>query len=229
MSRGAEQGRPGSPRAEMRHVQGALPYLLSVPAAPVGAARPLLCFLHGSDEGGPTPIRAALTRHGPLSSAAAARATSEFVVVAPQLPLRGDWWYRHAAAVASIIRQVQQQHAADARRTYLTGFSFGGNGVFDLALATPSRWTALWPVDPTRVPPADPGLPLWLSSGEVSRHNRRPLMHSLQLQPPGDDEPGERVYEDRGEDHVGTARVAYGDDRIYRWLLSFAGTEPAAG
>jgi hypothetical protein len=41
----------------------------------------------------------------------------------------------------------------------------------------------------------------------------------LGLEESGAAGPGERVYLDQGEDHVGTARLAYADDRIYRWLL----------
>ena len=100
---------------------------------------------------------------------------------------------------------------------YLTGFSYGGNGVFDLALAQPDRWAALWPVDPTRVPQRAPKQPLWLSAGDVARAQRAPFVRALQL-----GAKGERVWADDGEDHVGSARLAYGDERIYRWLLSFA-------
>ena len=42
-------------------------------------------------------------------------------------------------------------------------------GVFDLAIRRPGRWAALWAVDPTRVPPDDPGLPVWLSIGAAAR------------------------------------------------------------
>jgi hypothetical protein len=31
----------------------------------------------------------------------------------------------------------------------------------------------------------------------------------------------ERVYDDEGDDHVGAARRAYADERIYSWLLHF--------
>jgi hypothetical protein len=206
-----------SPPAPRLVTSGPLPYLLSLPADGVSGARPLLCFLHGYDEGAPTPIHPALTRHGPLAPSASARARAEFVVVAAQMPARGDLWHRHTADVREIVRQVRAEHGTDAERTFLTGFSFGGNGVFDLARDGP--WAALWPVDPTRVPRTDPGLPVWLSSGEISRHAERDFIQRLRLEPPMGT-PGDRVYLDEGQDHVGTARVAYADDRIYGWLLS---------
>lgn len=200
---------------------GPLAYLLSLPgtAAPASGPWPVLCFLHGHDEGPPTAAREGLTRHGPLAAGSSALARAEFVVVAPQLPRRGDLWHAQAAAVAEIVRQVQAQHQGDPDRTYLTGFSYGGNGVLDLALEQPGLWAALWPVDPTRVPRQDPGRPVWLSSGEISREYDAAFIERLHLEPLGE-EPGDRVHVDQGEDHVGTARLAYQDERTYRWLLA---------
>lgn len=141
-----------------------LRYLLAAPAADVPAAqRPVLCFLHGYDEAAPLDIHQALTRHGPLWPGAVLRVPEEFIVVAPQLPAAGDLWYRYADTVLEIVTEVQALGGGDPARTYLTGFSFGGNGVFDLALAQPGLWAALWPVDPTRPPPRDPLRPVWLS------------------------------------------------------------------
>jgi len=118
--------------------------------------------------------------------------------------------------VRALIDQVRTTHAVDASRIYLTGFSYGGNGVFDLALAQPDLWTALWAVDPTRVPRRAPTQPLWLSSGDRARGQRQAFVRASAL-----GASGQRVWADDGEDHVGSARVAYGDERIYHWLLSF--------
>ncbi len=208
----------------MRLVDSApLPYLLSIPNGDPAARGlwPLLLFLHGYDEGVPAPIEEALTRHGPLAATASPLARSEFIVVAPQMPTRGDVWHRFSADVQTLVREIQT-YGADPHRMFLTGFSFGGNGVFDLALAQRDVWAALWPVDPTRVPREDPGRPVWLSSGAVSRRYEGAFIHRLDLSRPGATEPGDRVHVDEGEDHVGTARLAYQDDRIYRWLLSRA-------
>src|SRR3954469_20953685 len=75
----------------------------------------------------------------------------------------------------------------------------------------------LMSVDPTRVPQRAPKQPLWLSAGDVARAQHAPFVRALRL-----GAKGERVWADDGEDHVGSARLAYGDERIYRWLLSFA-------
>jgi hypothetical protein len=209
-----------TPDPDLRLVEsGPLRYLLSLPRAASITPRPVLVFLHGYDEGAPADIHNALTLHGPLRPGNPP-ITQEFVVVAPQLPVRGDYWLRSADAVRDIVHQVQAEHRGDLRRTYLTGFSFGGNGVFDLALAQPGTWAALWSVDPTRVPPRDPGLPVWLSSGEISRRRQPGFNATLRLEAVGPGELGDRVYTDEGLDHVGTATLAYRDERIYRWLLA---------
>lgn len=197
-----------------------LPYLLSLPATPPGQAKPLLCFLHGYDEGAPLPIRDALTRHGPLRSGSAVRARAEFIVVAPQLPARGDLWHRHADAVQEIVREVQQAHGVDLERTYLTGFSFGGNGVFDLGLEQSELWRALWPVDPTRVPRHKPQQPVWVSGGEASRYREGGFRSMLGIGTGLSSDTDHCIYLDEGRNHVDTATFAYADDRIYHWLLS---------
>ncbi|HEX2077492.1 MAG TPA: hypothetical protein VHG08_07270 [Longimicrobium sp.] len=208
-------------RPELRLVESSpLRFLLSLPGGRQTAEpRPVLVFLHGYDEAAPMDIHRALTLHGPLRPGNPPVA-AELVIVAPQLPVAGDRWRASADAVRDIVRQVQAQHGGDPRRTYLTGFSFGGNGVFDLALAQPGVWAALWSVDPTRVPRSDPALPIWLSSGAISRRLQAVFNAALRLEPAGPGPLGDRVYTDEGSDHVGTATLAYRDERIYRWLLS---------
>ena len=193
-----------------------LPHLLSAP--PATGPLPLLCFLHGYGEAAPVPLERALRLHGPLAAGAAPRARREFIVVAPQLPVAGDLWARHAGPLRALIDEIGDTHAVDASRMYLTGFSFGGNGVLDLATLQPDLWAALWAVDPTRVPQRAPTQPVWLSAGELARSQRGAFVKALRL---GEDV--KRIWADDGEDHVGSARLAYGDERIYRWLLSCGG------
>lgn len=197
-----------------------LRYILSVPPEDGGPPRPILCFLHGYDEAAPAEIVEGVTRHGPLRPGSAARARRDFIVVAPQLPRAGDVWHSYADAVREIVDGVAAAAGADPSRAYLTGFSFGGNGVFDLALAQPDRWAALWAVDPTRVPRADVGRPAWLSIGTAARYQTDEFAAVLGLQSAADRAEGDRLYLDEKQDHVGSATRAYRDERIYQWLLS---------
>jgi predicted peptidase len=186
---------------------------------------PLLCFLHGYDEGAPVDIIDALTRHGPLREGNPREWIDRFVIVAPQLPVRGDLWRRYAAAVREIVLAEAWRYRCDVTRLYLTGFSFGANGVFDLALEQPDLWSAAWAVDPTRVPPRALEIPVWVSIGQASRHQASAFVRRLGLAEAmqGTD----RIWIDEGADHVGTARRAYRNLRAYEWLLRQVGDEEA--
>lgn len=198
-----------------------LSYILSLPDNVESKSNwPVLCFLHGFDEAAPMDIRKAITRHGPLQKGSSPATRREFIVIAPQLPKPGDIWYQYDEAIIGIVEEVRNTYRGDADRTYLTGFSFGGNGVFDLALIQYDFWAALWPVDPTRIPDSDPGRPVWMSFGEVSRRYKNGFIKALGLDPARALPGGDRVYLDQGQDHVGAASFAYRDDRIYAWLLS---------
>lgn len=204
---------------------GPLAYLLSLPELRGVGDLPLLCFLHGYDEGAPMPIERALTLHGPLRPGNPERVRRDFIVVAPQLPFRGDAWMRFTDGVRQIVTSVQKQHGADPARSYLTGFSFGGNGVFDLGNSQPELWAALWAVDPTRAP-SHLARPVWVSIGEVARHRAPDLVRRLKLRPETAIE-NDGVYVDRGEDHVGCATAAYGSEEPYAWLLHRRGASAA--
>lgn len=213
-------------KTELRIIDAApLRYLLSVPEGDGKAEpRPVLVFLHGYNEGAPTDLQAGLTLHGPLRAGNPSVAVEEFIVVAPQLPEQGDLWRTWDDEVRDIVLRVQAEHGGDPRRTCLTGFSYGGNGVFDIALLQPSLWAALWSVEPTRAPERDPGLPVWLSSGELTRRRQSGFTSTLRLERPGPGPLGDRICTDEGLDHVATATNAYQDERIYRWLLTYSRT-----
>jgi hypothetical protein len=200
-----------------------LRYVVSLPPTftPGTGPWPVLCFLHGYKEATPLPIQQVLTRHGPLRPENPSQAAARFIVVAPQLRAPGgDVWRYQADVVQDIVRWVQTAYNGDPRQTYLTGFSFGGNGVFDLALAQRDMWAALWPVDPTRVPPTPLPRPVWLALGEVSRSRQEAFIRVLRLQSAIDHPDGDSLYLDRGLDHVQTARAAYQDEQVYTWLLT---------
>lgn len=193
-----------------------LPYLVSEPA--VGLERwPLLCFLHGRGEAAPVDIEAALTRHGPLKDSSSAQVT-KFIVIAPQLQSPGgDVWLRYADALQKMVQALPN---VDPSRRYLTGFSFGGDGVLDIAPQQVGFWAALWAVDPTRGPQAPAPQPIWLSAGECARPHEAAFRRVLDTKPRSGGEAANFVYEDRHLKHVATAAAAYADDKPYKWLLS---------
>ncbi|MFP5305841.1 MAG: hypothetical protein ACLGI7_08455 [Gammaproteobacteria bacterium] len=196
----------------------ALRGLLRLPPNPARGL-PLLCFLHGFDEAAPLNIHAALRRHGPLQPQAPQAMLDRFIVAVPQLPIAGDHWRRHADEVHELVAELRRAHGADPSRCYVSGFSFGGNGAFDLAAQRPDVWAAVWAVDPTRLPSRELRAPAWLSIGEVSRRQAYAFIDRLQSKPPDAALLGDRIHLDEHEDHVGSARRAFADERIYEWLL----------
>lgn len=190
-----------------------------------GLLQPVLCFLHGHDEAAPAPIHNALTRHGPLAPHASTR-SGEFLVIAPQLPHGGDTWNRYSSTVREIILDVRARFGGDARRTYATGFSYGGNGALDFARLQPDLWAALWAVDPTRVPRRRLPQPVWLSIGAAARGDAGAFIANLGLKAAGAKPRGDRLWLDEGDDHVACAARAYADDRIYAWLLAQQAAAP---
>lgn len=220
---------PLRPHASLQPLDGFSPLcgLLSLPRRPRSGAA-LLCFLHGRGEAQPMDPVTAMTMHGPLHPLSGIDTLDEapsFVVVAPQLPVAGDLWHEQTDRVAALVQQVEARYATDPARRYLTGFSFGGNGVFDLGRRLPGFWSAMWSVDPPRRP--EPGLagPLWFSIGSSARPHAAESIQRLGSTALSDDAPdaapgATRMHLDQGEDHVGCARRAYADARIYRWLLA---------
>src|SRR5687768_16453486 len=134
----------GKPTRIVRTEEYRLGYIVSYPHdyRPGGEPLPVLCFLHGDGEAAPMDIVEAMRRHGPLKGGQAAAAADRFIVVAPQLPAlrRGDNWAEYAAAVRDIVAAVPGR---DPGRTYLTGFSYGGNGVLSIA-AAPATPKGFW-------------------------------------------------------------------------------------
>jgi len=197
-----------------------LNHLISLPPAytPEAGPWPVLCFLHGLMEAAPMAIHQALTLHGPLRPGNPPLATDRFIVVAPQLPAPGgDVWFRYANAVQRIVRKLQERYHGDPRRTYLTGFSFGGNGVLDLALAQPDFW-----------PPSGQSiLPVYPQSRRArsgclsvsSTHGRAILSLAWNCCERNPTRRGSSLYRQRA-DHTDSATTAYCDDRIYGWLLT---------
>jgi predicted peptidase len=139
--------------------EGAVAYsemgcLVSIPPGQRPGERwPILVFLHGSGEAAPLDLQVAMTRHGPLSASSGSAATQRFVIIAPQLTAPGgDVWNSRADQVKAIARSAADKYQGNPSQIYLTGFSYGGNGVLDVGFRQRDVWAALWPVDPNRCP-----------------------------------------------------------------------------
>jgi predicted peptidase len=191
---------------------------------------PLICFLHGYLEAEGfcessyprKAIIAALRAHGPLKPGSALPEDS-FIVVAPQLPGKDSHWTaRRAMQVEAVLARVGNEFDVDLGRAYLTGFSTGGNGVYDLfdhstlPQAT-VHWAKLWPVEPTRVFADKKCPPIWLWYGTDTYYPNNATACDLVSVPPGRPV-GDRLCTYTAKGHVPTATDAYQNREVYAWL-----------
>lgn len=201
------------------------------PGRPPASGWPLLCFLHGNGEAAPMPLDEAWRKHGPLRPGNPAIAAERFLIVVPQLAAehKGDSWHRFRAGVEAIVARECDAARADRDRTYLGGFSYGGNGVFDLARSGGDGagwpWAAFWSVDPTRTPESALPAPSWLGLGPFAAPNEKAFERVLAPSwlPGGAEPPPEAVHlgsDLRDRSHSESSYEAFADERVYRWLLT---------
>jgi predicted peptidase len=183
-----------------------------------------------------------MTTHGPLRARHAppqpvgsgSGATQRFVIIAPQLPanLRENKWHVMADRVAAIALDAVARYKGNRLKIYLTGFSYGGNGVLNIGSFRPDVWAALWPVDPGTWTPVAPNgtsvnipdQPLWVSAGPHAEGNHGSFTKywttvDHDWKAPDKNPDPRRVYENKRLDHPATATAAYGNRDIYTWLL----------
>jgi predicted peptidase len=128
-------------------------------------AFPLLLFLHGIKRRGSDLRR--LDGYG-LLGIAERREHFPYVLVVPQCP-EGAFWPENRDLVLGVLEQVAHTYRVDRSRMYLTGFSMGGNGVWDLAANTEGVFAAAAPLAGWYDPNAAARLrstPIWAFHGE---------------------------------------------------------------
>ena len=126
---------------------GALNYLLFMPANTAAMEQgkyPLILSLHGIGERGNDLQQ--LKRDG-LPRRLDGNTTFPFIVISPQCPVSTEWYYdRTDTLLIKLLDQVIAKYPIDAKRIYLTGYSMGGIGTWDLALRHTDRFAALLPI-----------------------------------------------------------------------------------
>lgn len=114
-----------------------LPYSVTLPAgySNEGAAAPMILFLHGGDRSN--------TRHHPAKYATQSGLDFPFVVLAPHCAGSCTW---RTVDFDKLLDQVTTDHHVDTSRVYLTGYSMGGNGSWDLLSRSPDWFAAAAPI-----------------------------------------------------------------------------------
>ncbi len=119
------------------HIDGSVQYYAVNPAQPVGgmAARPALVLsLHG----------AGVEARG-QAAAYASKTWAHIVAATNRRPFGFDWedWGRLDAL--EVLSHAGETLATDPQRTYLTGHSMGGHGVWQLGALLPDKFAAIGP------------------------------------------------------------------------------------
>lgn len=119
-------------------------YQVFVPSPQAGGDTPrVIVFLHGTGERGDDGAKPVKVGIGPYVRAH--QDTFPAIVVFPQAP-DGTEWSDNVDLVFAELDAATGEFHGDRDRTYLTGLSMGGYGVWDMALHAPRRFAALVPV-----------------------------------------------------------------------------------
>lgn len=203
---------------------------------PIRADRlhPVLCFLHGSGEAATRfvdgalvsqPLEALLAHESPPWQTQQGKAFIEdFLVVCPQLEASRRWEPTDAPWIDRIVQEAIAQGQGDPSRLILTGFSLGGEGIFQLVRASALAWKTLWAVDPAFRPNTPlPGeeVRVWVHYGyqQPGGQYMEDFARALTLLPESEAPGARRIVSRLSLSHTEVCRAAYGDERVYRWLL----------
>lgn len=116
-----------------------------VPSQAAGGRQPpVILFLHGSGERGDDNRKQTAVGLGPYLENQ--MAVFPAIVVFPQSPENASWDDTTARTALAALDAASREFNGDPDRTYLTGMSRGGYGVWELALMQPTRFAALVPV-----------------------------------------------------------------------------------
>ncbi|GEM_PF-708133 len=194
-------------------------YLLYLPSgyqAQSDKKWPLILYLHGA--GGSGTMLDAVRKEG-LPARVEKGGNLPFVVVAPQCPL-GVFWNTREDEVLAILDEVMNNRNIDPACVYLTGFSMGAFGVWQLASHHPNRFAAIAPVsgggDPAYARKLKE-MPAWIFHGTEDRVIRAAESQKIaEAMREAGAEVELTLYP--GADHDCWKKV-YANEALYRWFL----------
>jgi predicted peptidase len=144
---------------------------------------PLIVFLHGINRRG-SDIHL-LDQYG-LHGIAEQTQGFSFIVLSPQCPSYSNWPLERDSVLA-LVEETLSNFRVDSKRIYLTGFSMGGNGAWDLAAYSPGVFAAVVPLSGWYEPDHAPLLkdvPIWAFHGEeddiVPHHGSANMVDAIQ-------------------------------------------------
>lgn len=103
---------------------------------------PLIIFLHGNKKRWDDIT--VLNDYG-LTWIAENKKDFQFIVATPQCPATSNWSLESESVIA-LTKEIMSKYKVDFECIYLTGFSMGGNGAWDLAYKAPELFSAIVPI-----------------------------------------------------------------------------------
>ena len=144
-------------------------------------------------------------------------------VIAPQNPDQQGWTGAKADGVVEIVEELIKKLPVDPKRSYLTGYSMGGYGTFQLLAQEPRMWAAAVPVAGGGNPGAVKDyrkVPIWVFHGEDDKVV--PVSQSQAMVAALEKARSEVKYtEFPGAGH-GVAGKVYGDEKVHEWMFEQA-------
>jgi predicted esterase len=124
-----------------------IPYRLFIPDNYATSTKyPLVLALHGSGQRGTDNlIQVQSTRMATSWADPVNQAKYPCFVIAPQCPPSQDWFI-NANIVSNILDSLLHEFTIDSNRLYVTGFSMGGHGTWEMIRRFPNRFAAAIPM-----------------------------------------------------------------------------------
>ena len=182
-----------------------------------GEGYPLVVYLHG--RGGDVMIP------GEPRSASAFTADGNYrkrpcFVIAPQNPDQAGWIGSKADGVVEIVEELIKKLPVDPKRVYLTGYSMGAYGTFQLLAQEPRMWAAAVPIAGGGNPGAVNDykkVPIWVFHGEddkvVPVGQSQTMVEALK-----EARSKVKYTEFAGEGH-GVSGKVYSDEKVHEWIF----------
>lgn len=192
-------------------------YLIYLPedySSEVKGGWPLLLYLHGSGARGRDLEK--VRRTGPPAVVESGKPLP-MIVISPQCPEGAQW---QPELLVKLIDHISQTFKIDPKKVYVTGYSMGGIGTWELATAYPDRFAAAAPVcGGGNESKADrlATLPIWAFHGE--NDSTIPLEASQKMVDAVRLEGGNAkltVYPDRGH---AICELTYENPDLYSWFM----------
>ena len=207
---------------DAKNVAKPVDYLIYLPPDYTRRSKwPLVVYLHGSGSRGRDLN---IVRREGLPGLVEQGKKFDFILLSPQCPLRVGW---NPEIVVGLIEHVCSSLSVDRDRVYMTGYSMGGFGTWNVAAYDPSRFAAIAPLagggDVNQAKRLK-NVSVWAFHG--AKDYAVPLEWEKAMVDAVKQEGGRAkltVYPDGGH---GICGIAYQTTQFYEWLLAQRRIEP---